>query len=69
MIAGLVHLVIYLIIVGLILWLLLYLINTLPIPEQFKVVGRVVITVIGVLICILLLLQVLGGVDLPRLRV
>jgi uncharacterized membrane protein (Fun14 family) len=48
----------------------LYIVNTLPIFAPFQQVARVVITVIGILILIMLLLQLLGGVDvgLPRFR-
>jgi len=69
MIASLVHLVIYLIVVGVILWLLLYLIDTVPMPEPFHRVARVVIIVVGVLIIILLLLNFVGLMDTgpPRL--
>ena len=68
MIASLVTLVIYLIVVGIIIWLLLYLIDVIPLPEPFHRVAKIAITVIGVLICILLLLQFIGiDSGVPRL--
>lgn len=66
-VAGLVHLVIYLIVIGLVVWLLLWLIDTIPLPEPFNRVARVVIIVVGVLILILLLLQ-FAGLAGPILR-
>jgi hypothetical protein len=71
MIEALITFVIYLVVVGLILWLLIYLIDNLPLPPQFKMVGRTVIMVVGVIILILMLLSLLGvtgGHSLPRLR-
>ena len=70
MISALIHLVIYIIVIGLIAWLLLYLIDAVPLPEPFNRVARVCIIVVCVLIVILLLLQLVGGVDLnmPRIR-
>ena len=70
MVTALIHLIIYLIVIGLIVWLLLYLIDTIPLPEPFNRVARVCIIVLSVLIVILLLLQLVGGVDvsLPKLR-
>lgn len=57
MIIALVHLVIYIVIIGVIVWLLLYLVQTIPLPAPFNQIARTVIIVVGVLICILLLLQ------------
>jgi hypothetical protein len=67
MLAALIHLVIYIIVVGVIVWLLLYLNDTIPVPEPFHKVVRIVVIVVGVLIVILALLS-LVGVDygLPR---
>jgi hypothetical protein len=57
MLAGLIHLVIYIVIVGLVVWLLLWLIDTVPLPDPFNRIARVVIIVVGVLIVILALLN------------
>lgn len=68
MIAALIHLVIYMIVVGIIVWLLLFLIDSIPLPEPFNRVARVCIIVVSVLIVILLLLQFIGAdVGIPRL--
>src|SRR5215510_3310678 len=69
MIAALITLVIYLLVIGLVIWLLTYLIDAIPIPEPFRTVARTVLMVVGVLICIVLLLQFAGVSDggLPRL--
>lgn len=66
MITALVHLVIYIVIVGVIIWLLLYLIQVVPLPAPFNQIARTVIIVVGVLICILLLLQFAGIVTPGR---
>ena len=70
MINSLIYLVIYLVVIGIIIWLLLYLIDAIPLPEPFHRVAKVVITVVGVLIVILLLLQFIGvgGNIRPLLR-
>jgi len=60
MIEGLIHLVIYLIVIGVIIWLLTYLVDAVPLPEPFARVAKVVILVVGILIVILLLLQFAG---------
>lgn len=68
MIAALIHLVIYMIVVGIIVWLLLFLIDSIPLPEPFNRVARVCIIVVSVLIVVLLLLQFIGAdVGIPRL--
>jgi hypothetical protein len=68
MITALINLVIYLLIVGLILWLLIYIIDTIPLFAPFKQVARIVITVIGCIILILILASLLGeGGPVPRL--
>jgi hypothetical protein len=69
MITGLILLVVYLIVVGIVIWLLHYLVNTIPMDEPFRRVANIVIVVIGVLICILLLLNFVGLIDagMPRL--
>lgn len=60
MITALVYFVIYLIILGLVMWLLLYIVDAIPLPDPFNRVAKVVITVVGVLILILLLLSLVG---------
>ena len=61
MIAGLIHLVIFVIIIGLVCWLLLWAIDAVGIPEPFHRVARVLIILVGCLAVILLLLQFAGG--------
>lgn len=60
MITALVYFVVYLIVLGLIIWLLLYLVDAVPLPAPFNRIAKVAITVIGVLIVILLLLNLIG---------
>lgn len=60
MITALVYLVVYLIIIGLIVWLLIYLVDVVPLPAPFNRIAKVVITVLGVLIVIILLLNLIG---------
>jgi len=69
MISALIHLVIYIIVIGLIAWLLLWAIEAVALPEPFNKVARVIIIVVSVLIVVLLLLQILGisGGELPKL--
>ena len=69
MVPALIHLVIWIIIIGVIIWLLLYLIQAIPLPEPFNRVARTVIMVVGVLIIILLLLEFagIGTGPMPRL--
>lgn len=68
MIATLLHLVIYLIVVGLILWLLMYIVDTVPMFSPFRQVARIVIIVIGCIILIYILLGMVGGTgSLPKL--
>lgn len=70
MISGLIALLLYIVVIGVVLWLALYIMNTLPMAEPFRQVGRTVIVVIGALILILLLMNFIGIVDsgIPRLR-
>ena len=68
MITALIHLVIFIVVVGLIVWLLLYLIDVIPLPEPFHRVARIAIIVVGILILILLLLQFLGVVEPGLIR-
>lgn len=67
MITALIHLIIYIVIVGVIIWLLLYMISAIPLPTPFNQIARTVIIVVGCLICILLLLQFAGMLS-PGLR-
>jgi len=68
MIGTLVYLVMYLMVVGLICGLLLYLNDAIPVPEPFHRVVRVAVLVIGVLIVIFLLLGLIDGSGVPRLK-
>lgn len=70
MIASLVYLVVYIIVLALIMWLLNYLIDAVPLQEPFHRVAKIALLVVGVLICILLLLNFIGVLDggPPRLR-
>jgi hypothetical protein len=70
MISSLIHLVLYIFVLGLVIGLLIYLLDQVAqyMPEPFYRVGRILIIVVGVLILILLLLSVIGeGGRLPRL--
>jgi hypothetical protein len=66
MISTLISLVIYCVVLGLVMWLLLYIIDTIPIPEPFHRVAKVVVIVVGCLILIVLLLGLIG--EAPRLK-
>jgi hypothetical protein len=68
MITGLVSVVIYIIVVGCICGLLIYLIDIIPVPEPFHRIARIAIIVIGVLIVIMILLSLIEGSGVPRLR-
>jgi hypothetical protein len=61
MLATMVHLVIYLVVVGLVAWLLMFLLDYIPVPQPFNKIGKVVIMVLSVLIVIFLLLDLVGG--------
>jgi len=68
MVETLLHLVIYLLILGVIFWLLDYVINTVPIFEPFRTAARVVLVVVGVIILVYILLGLMGTAPrLPRL--
>jgi len=69
MIGTLVYLVIYVIVIGLVCGLLLYLIDVIPLQQPFHRVARVAIIAIGVLAVIFLLLGLIDGSGVPRLRV
>jgi hypothetical protein len=70
MIASLVYLVVYIVVIGVVLWLLNYLIDSVPLQDPFRRVAKIALTVIGVLIIILLLLNFVGVLEggPPRLR-
>ena len=70
MITSLIYLVVYIVVVGVILWLLNYLIDNVPLQDPFRRIAKIALTVIGVLILILLLLNFVGVLDggPPRLR-
>jgi hypothetical protein len=61
MLATMVHLVIYLVVVGLVAWLLMFLLDYIPVPQPFNKIGKVIIMVLSVLIVIFLLLDLVGG--------
>lgn len=67
-IEALVHIVIYLLIVGGICWLLWWLIGYIGLPEPFNKIARVIIAVVAVLLCINLLLSLGGGTPFLRLK-
>jgi hypothetical protein len=69
MIGTLITLVIYVVVLGLVVGLLLYVIDTIPVPEPFHRIARVMVIVVGCLILIVLLLSLIGDApSLPRLR-
>lgn len=67
MIAGLIHLVIYIVVLGLVVGLLLWALDQAAsvMPPPFYTVARIAIIVVAVLVLILLLLSMVG--PLPRL--
>lgn len=64
----LVHLVIYLVVVGCILGLLLYLVSIAPVPEPWKGWLHFLVIAVGVIIAIYILLGLIGGGSVPRVR-
>ena len=52
---------IYVIVLGLLAWLVFYILDTLPLPEPFGRIAKIIVVVIFVLILVLLLLQLVGG--------
>ena len=60
----LVHVAIYLIVLGVVVWLIFYVIDSVPIPDPLGRVIRVVVMVLAVLIAILVLLSLIG-VSIP----
>ena len=59
--SALVEVIIYLLIVGGVLWLLLWLVGYIGLPEPFAKVAKIIIMVVGVLICINVLLSFAGS--------
>ncbi len=66
-VAGLIHLLIVLIVIGLIFGVCWWAISRLPIPEPFRTIVTVVFVLIVLLVCLDLLLPMLG-VSGPLLR-
>lgn len=66
--SSLVHIIIYLLIVGGICWLLWWLIGYIGLPEPFNKIARVIVAVVAVLLCINLLLGLGGAQPLVRLK-
>ncbi len=64
----LVHIIIYLIIVGGICWLLWWLVGYIGLPEPFNKVARVIIAVVAVLLLINMLLGFAGATPFLRLK-
>ena len=64
-IEGLVHLLIWLVVLGLIFWLIWWFISYIGLPEPFNKVARVLIGLVAFVILIYLLLGILG--PFPRL--
>ena len=58
----LVHLLLYLLIVGVVVALIWYVIGAIPIPDPLGRILRVVVMVVACLIVILWLLRLLGGI-------
>jgi hypothetical protein len=69
MITSLIGLIVYIIVIGVVFWLLSYLIDNLPMDENFRRIAKIVLMVVSVLIAIVLLLQFVGAIDggTPRL--
>jgi len=68
MLTTLVYLVLYLIVVGLICGLLLWLIDAVGVPQPFHKFARIAVIVIGVLIVIFILLGMVEGTSVPKLK-
>ena len=62
----LIHLLIYLLVVGVIIALIWYVIGAIPIPDPLGRIIKVVVMVIACIVVILALLQLAGG--FPALR-
>ena len=69
MVESLVHLVIYLIVIGCILGLLLYLVGIAPVPEPWKGWLHFLVVAVAVIIVIFILLGLIsGGSSIPKIR-
>ena len=62
--SSLVHVIIYILIIGGICWLLWFLIGYIGLPEPFNKIAKVIIMVVAVLLLINLLLGFAGGTPL-----
>jgi hypothetical protein len=62
--SSLVHVIVYILIVGGICWLLWWLVGYIGLPEPFNKVARILIAVVAVLLLINLLLGFAGGTPL-----
>lgn len=60
-ISGAVTFVIYIVVAGLVFYLLFWLLNYIAPPEPFMKVGKVILAVLAVLVCIGILLSLIGG--------
>lgn len=67
-IGNVVHIILYLIVVGCIFGLLLYLVNIAPVPEPWKTWLRFLVIALAVVIIIFFLLSLIGGGGVPRIR-
>lgn len=64
-----IHLLIYLLVVGVVIGLIWYVCDALPIPQPLNKIIKVVSMVVGCIIVILALLQIAGmGPGLPRIN-
>ena len=59
--AGLLHLLVYLVVVGLILWVCWWFISYIGLPEPFNKVARVLLALIALVIVVNLLLGLIGA--------
>jgi hypothetical protein len=64
MIASLITLIIYLLILGIVLWLVYYVVDAIPLPEPINKIVKLAVVVLACLVIIVLLLQMVGGVQL-----
>ena len=62
----LMHVVIYLLVIGGVCWLLWWLIGYIGLPEPFNKIARVIIAVVAVFLLINLLIGFAGGTPLVR---
>ncbi len=66
--SGAVYIIVYIVVAGLIYFLLNYLIDAVPAPDPFKKVAKVILLVLGILVCIGFLLSLLNGGVNPVFR-